>query len=177
MNAPNYLSLLRKKNEEKCATRELYKPQKGFTQFTRLSISAKKADFSEAPPPANETADAVISWGWLLHFSDRDVLEVYVNPARSHAEILVQYPEALVAEPLPERPATSLACSDCFGYRRHGESGYCYARPDLPPAYGERHPLRLIPDAGACEKWWPRGVITPPSLNQQGICNDHRKEA
>lgn len=103
--------------------------------------------------------DAVISWGWLLHFSDRDILEVHVNPARSRAEILVQYPEALAAEPLPERPAASLACSDCFGYRRHGESGYCCARPDLPPAYGERHPLRLIPDAGACEKWWPRGVI------------------
>lgn len=103
-------------------------------------------------------AGTVTSRGWLLHFADREILEVPFSPAKSHSETLAQYPDALAAEPVPEKPKPLLACSDCFGYRKHGESGYCCARPDLPFAYGERHPLRVIPNAGTCEKWRPLGV-------------------
>lgn len=48
-------------------------------------------------------ADAVTSWGWLLHFADRESLEVYCNPDATHAAILERYPDALAAEPIPER--------------------------------------------------------------------------
>ncbi|MFO7703566.1 MAG: hypothetical protein R6V43_00280 [Halopseudomonas sp.] len=105
-------------------------------------------------------ADAIVAHHWVLHFADREMLEVHFNPAQSHSETLAQYPDALAAEPVPEKPEPLLACSDCFGYRRHGESGYCCARPDFPPAYGERHPLRVIPNAGICEKWRPIGVAS-----------------
>lgn len=50
-----------------------------------------------------KTADAVTSWGWLLHFADREPMEVYCNPDATHAEILERYSDALVAEPIPER--------------------------------------------------------------------------
>lgn len=50
-------------------------------------------------------ADAVTSWVWLLHFADREPMEVYCNPDATHAEILERYPEALAAEPIPERIA------------------------------------------------------------------------
>lgn len=38
-----------------------------------------------------------------MHFADREPLEVYCNPKASHAAILERYPDALAAEPLPER--------------------------------------------------------------------------
>ena len=50
-----------------------------------------------------ENANAITSWHWLLHFADREPLEVYCNPDATHAEILERYPDALAAEPIPER--------------------------------------------------------------------------
>lgn len=50
-----------------------------------------------------EVATVETSHGWLLHFTDREPLEVYCNPDATHAEILERYPDALAAEPLPER--------------------------------------------------------------------------
>lgn len=50
-------------------------------------------------------ADAMASRGWLLHFADRQPLEVYCNPDATHAAILGRYPDALAAEPIPERSA------------------------------------------------------------------------
>lgn len=46
-------------------------------------------------------------------------------------------------------------CSTCANSRRPGASRYCKARPDLPPAYGARHPLRQLPDDGgaSCTSW------------------------
>ena len=61
------------------------------------SIREQKAGIVEA------LADAMTSWGWRLHFSDRDPLEVYCNPDATHAEILKRYPDARAAEPIPER--------------------------------------------------------------------------
>jgi len=58
-----------------------------------------------ANPTEAKTANAVTSWGWRLHFSDRDPLEVYCNPDATHAGILDRYPDALAAEPIPERTA------------------------------------------------------------------------
>lgn len=46
---------------------------------------------------------AFTAWRWLVHFADRDPLEVYCNPDATHAEILERYPDALAAEPIPER--------------------------------------------------------------------------
>jgi hypothetical protein len=43
-------------------------------------------------------------WAWLVVFEDRSI-EVYCHPDASHAEILKRYPDALAAEPIPERVA------------------------------------------------------------------------
>lgn len=37
---------------------------------------------------------------WLIHFSDRNPLEVAFSPAATHAEVLASYPSALAAEPI-----------------------------------------------------------------------------
>jgi hypothetical protein len=41
---------------------------------------------------------------WLLHFTDRDPQSVSFCPSVTHAEALAHYPEAIAAEPIPERP-------------------------------------------------------------------------
>ena len=101
-------------------------------------------------------ADFAIAHHWVLHFATRGVVHVHISPAKSNAEVLAQYPDALTAEPVPALAKALPSCADCVGYRRHGESGYCCVRQDLPAAYGERHPLRMIPNAGVCGKWVSR---------------------
>ena len=41
---------------------------------------------------------------WLFHFADRDDLPVTFAPAVHHAKALSYYPEAVAAEPIPDRP-------------------------------------------------------------------------
>ena len=41
---------------------------------------------------------------WLFHFADRDDLQVTFAPAVNHAAALDYYPDAVAAEPIPERP-------------------------------------------------------------------------
>lgn len=42
--------------------------------------------------------------GWLFHFTDSDDLPVIFTPAVDHAAALACYPDAVAAEPIPERP-------------------------------------------------------------------------
>lgn len=56
-----------------------------------------------ATPPEAKTANAATSWGWLVHFADREPVEVYCNPDADFANIMQTYPDALAAEPIPER--------------------------------------------------------------------------
>ncbi len=41
-----------------------------------------------------------VSRCWLLHFPDRNSLEVAFSPAASHAEVMSFYPESIAAEPI-----------------------------------------------------------------------------
>ena len=41
---------------------------------------------------------------WLFHFADRNDLPLTFAPAVDHAAALAYYPEAVAAEPIPERP-------------------------------------------------------------------------
>lgn len=62
---------------------------------------------------------------------------------------------ATLAQSLP--PATG--CTSCTHSRKPGGvTRYCSARPELPPAYGDGHPLRCLPDDGGadCKHWMGR---------------------
>jgi len=41
---------------------------------------------------------------WLFHFADRDDLPVTFAPAVDHAAALAYYPDAVAAEPIPDKP-------------------------------------------------------------------------
>ena len=114
-------------------------------------------DSSETLP--SDTAPPIRATRWLLHYADREPLEVWFAPAADHAEALVADPDAVAAEPLPEvrtppvrnevRTETAArGCSTCRQRKRPGLSaGYCGGgRDDLPAAYGLHHPLRKLPD-------------------------------
>ncbi|MDD5403813.1 MAG: hypothetical protein PHZ14_04655 [Sulfuricella sp.] len=54
---------------------------------------------------AGDTATA--SRWWRIHYPDRDPLEVACCPEATHAEILERHPDAIAAEPMPERYAVT----------------------------------------------------------------------
>ena len=51
------------------------------------------------------TADDAVSWGWLLHFADRDSIMATFSPEATHAEALACYPDAVAAEPMTNAPS------------------------------------------------------------------------
>lgn len=132
----------------------------------------------EELPPAGDvhretptdTAPPVRAPCWLIHFLDREPLEVWFSPAADHAEALVADPDAVAAEPLPEvrtppvrnevrTETTARGCKSCRHRKRPGLSaGYCGGgRDDLLGAYGEHHPLRKLPDdqGESCASYLP----------------------
>lgn len=102
-------ALIQKRETRKAATAipaiSATQPNEGAATVARIATVAV------ANPTDAKTADAVTSQGWLLHFADREPLEVYCNPDATHAGILERYPDALAAEPIPERitPAEAYA--------------------------------------------------------------------
>jgi len=78
---------------------------------------------------------------WLVHFADRDPLEVTCSPAADLAHLLRTYADAIAAEPIAELVQT---CGRCEHLARPGliDDGYCDgARPGLTLAYGYLHVL------------------------------------
>jgi len=52
---------------------------------------------------------------WLIHYSDRDPLEVVICPPATYAEILERHPDAVAAEPLTQtirQPSAPLTASE-----------------------------------------------------------------
>lgn len=138
----------------------------GFDGFDGKSYSVRE----EKNAATEATTPATRSSAWVLHYPDREPLEVWFSPAADHAEALSTYPDAVAAEPLhevrkPVRTETSIfdssahapehsaracepGCSTCRHRKRPGLSaGYCGGgRDDLPGAYGLHHPLKKLPD-------------------------------
>lgn len=129
----------------------------GGTSGTSGTSGKCKGGGEVSEPLPTDTAPPIRALRWLIHFLDRDPLEVIFAPAASHAEVLAAEPDAVAAEPLPEvrTPVRSAVrtetrvpgCKSCRHMARPGLSaGYCSGRDDLPTAYGLRHPLRKLPD-------------------------------
>jgi len=132
-------------------------PRDALTDDIRAAIRLHKADLLALLNKSGNDTDGESgdpggsSHAWLLHFADRDPLEVPQFPGVSHANALAGYPDVVAGEPTPER------CADCRHLRRPGLGNrYCGGgRDDLPHAYGPGHPLRRLPEDGGetCEKW------------------------
>jgi len=125
-------------------------------------------DSSETLP--SDTAPPIRATRWLLHYADREPLEVWFAPAADHDEALAAYKDAVAAEPLAgvsvsavsasvSAESTARGCSTCRHRKRPGLSspGYCSGRDDLPGAYGDHHPLHKLPDdqGASCASYMP----------------------
>lgn len=85
---------------------------------------------------ASNALDLILCWArWLADLSARDLVEATTLP--------------------PESPAKR-ECKTCRHFAKPGRAdGYCGGREDLAHAYGEGHPLRVLPDDGgvSCRRW------------------------
>ena len=163
-------NLIRKRPREAVATAI---PATSATELgSRVAAVAKIATVAVARADEGRvegTAPPIRATRWLLHYADREPVEVWFAPAADHDEALVAYPDAVAAEPLPEvrtpirnavRTETAArGCSTCRHRKRPGLSaGYCGGgRDDLPGAYGLHHPLGKLPDdqGVACTSYRP----------------------
>lgn len=111
---------------------------------------ASVATVSVATPQKTQTATAY-RW-WLLHFSDREPVQVACFPDVPHAEILERHPKAVAAEPINQaisEPAHT-SCKTCSHVTGRGGCGEPVAAglSDLPGV------IRYNPDQGAtCPAW------------------------
>lgn len=78
-------------------------------------------------PQGGETASDVQAQRWVIHFADRDPLEVTFAPAVTHAEALASYRCGVAAEPIPESPGVMIppdlteAFDQCAAADRYGD--------------------------------------------------------
>ena len=129
MNTPDYLALLRQKKQS-------IKPLEGTAQTAKSPLrslcSSPLAHIQPEKPVASlagadaTTIDSVVgpqnvragntvtaSRWWLIHYLDRDPVEVACCPEATHADILERHPDAVAAEPFtptvrqPSAPMTA----------------------------------------------------------------------
>ena len=75
----------------------------GGTAGTAGTAENDNAEVQCCEPAQTNDPTAAPAGHWLIHFLDHDPVELYVSPALSHAEVLAQHPDAVAAEPIPER--------------------------------------------------------------------------
>jgi len=81
------------------------------------TVAVAKSPQGQTAPPAKVSPDdtATASRWWLIHYPDRDPLEVTCCPEATHADILERYPDAIAAEPFTptiRQPSAPLTASE-----------------------------------------------------------------
>ncbi len=97
------------------ATLATQEEEKGRTVATVATVAVAKHPQGQTAPPAKVGAGdtATASGWWLIHYPDRDPVEVACCPEATHAEILERHPDAIAAEPFtptirqPSAPMTA----------------------------------------------------------------------
>lgn len=90
----SYLDRLKQKISEDAPEAGATKVSKGaFVPFVATPV----APLRQIPPPD-------ISRGWLVKYPDGGMVEVYILPEPTRADVLRDYPGAIAAEPIPEIP-------------------------------------------------------------------------
>jgi hypothetical protein len=144
-----YLDRLKGMDSEKCPPLPLQELQKApFDSF----CSSHGARFQKITPLARPADDAATAsrW-WLLHYPDREPVEVAFFPPATHAEILERHPEAIAAEPSNLiKPDIVRACSTCTHATYRGGCG----EPVLSGLSDVVGVICYSPDQGAtCPAW------------------------
>ena len=76
----------------------------------------------QAPRENHFVFSVSVSFGWLIHFLDRDPMYVTFSPEVDHAGAMAGYPDAVAAEPMPcavsvavpvDAPDDRITCRQC----------------------------------------------------------------
>jgi len=91
--------------------------EKGRTVASVATVAVAKSPQGQTAPPAKVGAGdtATASRWWLIHYPDRDPVELACCPEATHAEILERHPDAVAAEPFTptiRQPSAPLTASD-----------------------------------------------------------------
>jgi hypothetical protein len=127
MSAPDYLSRLRQKNEEKnTPSSNCINPVKDFTQFVQFAPSAKKVDFLEAAPlpriGAGDTVPltaseetAIRAWLALIEETDPATIAKVIEQCQRDADARDYFTRRAAVElPKPDPfPDDRRACKQC----------------------------------------------------------------
>ena len=71
------------------------KPKPCVATVASVAVANEKTGITDNGKPCSR---------WLFHFADRDALPVMFAPAVDHEKALSYYPDAVAAEPIPDRP-------------------------------------------------------------------------
>ncbi len=90
---------------------------KAATVARIATVAVANPKEEKTAPPAKVSPDdtATASRWWLIHYPDRDPLEVTCCPEATHADILERYPDAIAAEPFTptiRQPSAPLTASE-----------------------------------------------------------------
>ena len=95
-----YLDRLKGANSEKCPPLPLSKPPKAPYGSFDSNHGARFQKITPLVRPADDAATA--SRWWLIHYPDRNPVEVASFPPATHAEVLERHPDAIAAEPIKQ---------------------------------------------------------------------------
>lgn len=99
------------------ATFATQEAERGRTVASVATVAVAKFPQGQTAPPAKVGAGdtATASRWWLIHYPDRDPVEVACCPEATHADILERHPDAVAAEPFTptiRQPSVPLAASE-----------------------------------------------------------------
>ena len=91
--------------------------ERGRTVASVATVAVAKSPQGQTAPPAKVGAGdtATASRWWLIHYPDREPLEVACCPEATHADILERHPDAVAAEPFTptiRQPSAPLTASE-----------------------------------------------------------------
>ena len=84
-------------------------------RIATVAVANPKKEKAASPAKVGASDTATASRWWLIHFTDRDSLEVVCCPEATHADILERHPDAVAAEPFTptiRQPTAPLTASD-----------------------------------------------------------------
>lgn len=91
-----------------------------LAKLATLALANPTIEKPAHPAVVGASASSIASHWWLIHFIDRDPLELAYYPAATHAEILERHPDAVAAEPFKapvRRPAAPMTANEELAIR------------------------------------------------------------
>ncbi len=84
-------------------------------RIATVAVANSKEEKTAPPAKVSPSDTATASRWWLIHYPDRDPVEVACCPEATHADILERHPDAIAAEPFTpsiRQPLASLTASE-----------------------------------------------------------------